>query len=189
MNRTLSRVLGAMTLGALLAQPLAAVADPPAHARNEKSAKHRHYDDSHDRDDYRGHGDYRHYDDGRRYYDDRYDGRYTNRYDDRYDDHRYYGGRYYPPRGYVVHRLPPHCRVVKHKGHRYYYADGAWYQPYGPSFIVVNPPVGLTVSFLPQFAASVTFGGAPYYQAGPVFYAWNPRARGYVVTADPRGPW
>lgn len=153
MNRTLSRVLGAMTLGALLAQPLAAVADPPAHARNENSAKHRYYDD-------------------------------------RYDDRRYYGARYYPPqRGYVVHQLPPHCRVVKHKGHRYYYAGGAWYQPYGPSYIVVNPPVGLTVSFLPQFAASVTFGGAPYYQAGPVFYAWNPGVRGYVVTPDPRGPW
>jgi hypothetical protein len=152
MNRTLTRVLGVMTLGALLAQPLAAVADPPAHARNENSAKHRYYDD-------------------------------------RYDDRRYYGARYYPPpRGYVVHQLPPHCRVVKHKGHRYYYAGGAWYQPYGPSFVVVNPPVGLTVSFLPQFAASVTFGGAPYYQAGPVFYAWNPGSRGYVVTADPRGP-
>jgi hypothetical protein len=178
MNRTLSRVLGAMTLGALLAQPLAAVADPPAHARNENSAKHRHYDQAYDRDDYRGGGDYRRYDDGRRYY------------DDHYDDRRYYGARYYPPqRGYVVHQLPPHCRVVKHKGHRYYYAGGAWYQPYGPSYIVVNPPVGLTVSFLPQFTASVTFGGAPYYQAGPVFYAWNPGVRGYVVTADPRGPW
>ena len=178
MNLTLSRVLSAMALGALLAQPLAAVADPPAHARNEKSAKHRHYDDSYDRADYRRH------DDGRRYYDDR---RY---YDGRYDNRRYYGGRYCPPpRGYVIERLPPHYRVVKHKGHRYYYAGGAWYQPYGPSFIVVNPPVGLTISFLPEFTASVTFGGVPYYRSGPVFYAWNPRARGYVVTDDPRGYW
>lgn len=178
MNRTLTRVLGLMALGALLAQPLSAAADPPAHARNDKAAKQRHYESSYDRDDYRGRDGYRGYDDGRRYHDDRYDGR------------RYYGGRYYPPpRGYVVHRLPPHYRVVKHKGHRYYYAGGAWYQPYGPSFVVVNPPVGLTLSFLPEFTASVTFGGMPYYRSGPVFYAWNPRARGYVVTADPRGPW
>jgi hypothetical protein len=167
MNRTLTRVLGLMALGALLAQPLSAAADPPAHARNDKAAKQRHYDDSYDRDDYRGRDGYRGYDDGR----------------------RYYGGRYYPPpRGYVVHSLPPHCRVVKHKGHRYYYADGAWYQPYGPSFVVVNPPVGLTVSFLPQFTASVAFGGVPYYRSGPVFYAWNPGARGFVVMADPRVP-
>jgi hypothetical protein len=182
MNRTLTRVLGLMTLGALLAQPLSAAADPPAHARNENSAKHRHYDDSYDRDEYRGRGDRQHYYDGR-YYDDRYDGR---RYDGRrYDDRRYYP----PPRGYVVHRLPPHCRVVKHKGHRYYYAGGAWYQPYGPSYIVVTPPVGLTVSFLPEFSAAVTFGGVPYYRSGPVYYAWNPGARGYVVTDNPRGPW
>jgi len=178
MNRTLTRLLGLLTLGALLAQPLSAAADPPAQARNENSAKHRHYDDSYGRDEYRGRDGYRSYDDGRRHYDDRYDSR------------RYYGGRYYPPpRGYVIERLPPHYRVVKHKGHRYYYAGGAWYQPYGPSFIVVNPPLGLTVSFLPEFTASVTFGGVPYYRSGPVFYAWNPRARGYVVTDGPRGYW
>ena len=178
MNRTLTRVLGLMALGALLAQPLSAAADPPAHARNGKASKHGHYEASHDRDDYRGRDGYRSYDNGRRYYDDRYDGR------------RYYGGRYYPPpRGYVIERLPPHYRVVKHKGHRYYYAGGAWYQPYGPSFVVVNPPVGLTLSFLPEFTASVTFGGMPYYRSGPVFYAWDPRASGYVVMADPRGPW
>lgn len=181
MNRTLTRVLGLMALGALLAQPLSAAADPPAHARNENSAKHRQYDDSYDRSAYRG------YDDGRRYYDGR-------RYDD--DDRRYervpryWDSRYYPPpRGYVIERLPPHYRVVKHKGHRYYYAGGAWYQPYGPSYVVVNPPVGLTFSFVPEFTASVTFGGVPYYRAGPVFYAWDPRARGYMVMADPRGPW
>jgi hypothetical protein len=178
MNRTLTRVLGLMALGALLAQPLSAAADPPAHARNDKAAKHRHYDASYDRDDYRGHDGYRRYDDGRRHY------------EARYDDRGYYGGRYYPPpRGYVVHRLPHHCRVVKHKGHRYYYAGGAWYQPYGPSFVVVDPPVGLTLSFLPEFTASVTFGGVPYYRSGPVFYAWNPRARAYVVTDGPRGYW
>ena len=126
------------------------------------------------------HRDYRRYDDRQRY-DDRH------QYDRgrRYSDARYYP----PPRGYVVERLPPHYRVVKHKGHRYYYGGGAWYQPYGPSFVVVNPPVGLTLSFLPQFGAAVYFGGMPYYQAGPVYYAWNPRARGYVVTAGPRGPW
>ena len=41
MNRTLLQALGAMTLGTLLLQPVTTLADPPAHARNENSAKQR----------------------------------------------------------------------------------------------------------------------------------------------------
>ncbi len=55
--------------------------------------------------------------------------------------------------------------------------------------MVIDPPVGLVVSFLPQFGATVYFGGVPHYRAGPVYYVWNPRARGYVVTDRPYRRW
>jgi hypothetical protein len=89
----------------------------------------------------------------------------------------------------VVHHLPPRHRVVHHHGHRYYYSGGAWYRPYGPRYVVVDPPVGLVVSFLPQFGTTVYFGGIPHYRAGPVYYVWHPRARGYVVTDRPYRRW
>jgi len=159
MNRHLAHALGATALGALLLQPVNAVADPPAHARNENSAQHR---------------------GGDRTYRD-----YARQYDDRHG----WDSNHYPRRGYVVRHLPPRHRVVHHHGHRYYYGGGAWYRPYGPRYVVVDPPVGLVVSFLPQFSTTLHVGGMPYYRAGAVYYVWNPRARGYVVTDRPYRRW
>ena len=167
MNRHLARALGATALGALLLQPVTTMADPPAHARNENSAQYRGYSQSHER------------------YDDDRGARGSDDYDDRHWDSHHY----YPRRGHVVYHLPPRHRVVHHHGHRYYYGNGAWYQPYGPRYVVVDPPVGLVVPFLPQFGATMYFGGVPHYRSGPVYYVWNPRARGYVVTDRPYDRW
>jgi hypothetical protein len=172
MNRTLTRALSAIALGTLLLQPVTTMADPPAHARNENSAKHRQdYWQQRDWDD--------------RAYGRGYRGDYRRGYD---DDHRY-SSRDHWRHGHVVRYLPPRARVVHYHGDRYYYGGGAWYRPYGPGFVVVNPPIGLVVSFLPEFRTTVYFGGVPYYGAGPVYYVWDKHARGYVVTDGPRGRW
>jgi hypothetical protein len=179
MNRHLAHALGATALGALLLQPVTAMADPPAHARNENSAQQRGYSGHGQRGDDRW--------DDRRY---REHGRDYREHDRRYDDRRGWDSHYSPPRrGYVVHHLPHRHRVVHHHGHRYYYGGGAWYRPYGSRYVVVDPPVGLVVSFLPQFSTTLHIGGVPYYSAGPVYYVWNPRARGYVVTDRPYRRW
>lgn len=180
MNRHLAHALGATALGALLLQPVTVMADPPAHARNENSAQYRGYSSGGERRDDRSWQDR---DDERR--DDR---RWDDRYDDRRWDDRDWRG--YPPRrGYVVQHLPPRYRVVHHHGAQYYYGGGAWYRPYGPRYVVVDPPVGLVVSFLPQFSTTLNVGGVPYYRAGPVYYVWNPRVRGYMVTDWPYRRW
>jgi len=177
MNRHLAQALGAMALGTLLLQPVTAMADPPAHARNENSAKHR----GPGWKEGGGASDRRQDDRGERYRDERH------RYD--HDYREWNPPQYYPRRGYVVERLPPRHRVVHYHGDRYYYSDGAWYRPYGPQFVVVTPPLGLVVSFLPDFHTTVYFGAVPYYRAGPVYYVWHPRARGYVVTDGPYPRW
>lgn len=201
MNRHLAHALGATALGALLLQPVTTLADPPASPRNEGSAQHRGYSSGSDRRDdgrWDGRGYDRHGDDGR--YgrdDDRWYGRDDDRrWDDRdrgrgWHDHRGDWNRHgYPPRrGYVVHQLPPRHRLVHHHGQRYYYSGGAWYRPYGRGYVVIDPPLGLVVSFLPQFSTTLHYGGIPYYRAGPVYYVWHPRARGYVVTDRPYRRW
>jgi len=164
MNRNLTRALSAIALGTLLLQPVTTMADPPAHARNENSAKHR--------QDYWQQRDW----------DDR-------AYGGGYHDHHRYSSRDHWRHGHVVRYLPPRARVVHYHGDRYYYGGGAWYRPYGPEFVVVNPPLGLVVSFLPEFRTTVYFGGVPYYGAGPVYYVWDKHARGYVVTDGPRRRW
>ena len=87
--------------------------------------------------------------------------------------------------GRIVVDLSPGPRVAHHRGHRCYYGHGAWYRAHGPRYVAVHPPVGLTVSFLPAFSATMHVGDARYYRAGPVYYTWSPRVRGYVVTDGP----
>ena len=134
MNRRIVHLLGAAALAAMTLQPVAALADPPPHARNDKRDCDRRYDDR----DYRWQG-------ARRPDDDRYD---YDRYD---DDRNRREGRwqdYDPRRGYVVDRLPERARVVHYRGERYYYSGGKWYRPHRSGYRVVAPPAGLLTSFL-----------------------------------------
>jgi hypothetical protein len=118
MNRRIAHLLGAAALAALTLQPVAALADPPPHAQNDK-----HWQDC----------------DSRRHQ--------------------------------VVLRLPPRARVVHYRGDRYYYGGGQWYRPYRSGYRIVAPPVGLFLSFRPDY------------------YVWHPNERGYVVTDRPVQRW
>lgn len=145
------------------------------------------------------HRDGRRYDDGRGHYarggDRGRDHRYTDRGSRRYayrDNHRYrhYDSRwqhyrYYPRRGHVVRTVPRHAVVVKHRHHHYWYGGGVWYRPYGPSFVVAAPPVGVFVSVLPSFYTTVWFGGIPYYYANDAYYVWRAPQRAYEVVEPP----
>lgn len=165
MNRHVTLALSASALGTLLLQPVTAMADPPAHARNEQSAQYRGYAQPQQR-----------YDDDR---------------DERggYDRRRWESHDYYPRRGHVVQRLPPGPRVARYQGQSYYYSRGGWYRPYRTGYVVVDPPVGLVVPFLPGHGTTLYFGGIPHYRAGSVYYVWNPRARGYLVSDRPYRGW
>ena len=100
-------------------------------------------------------------------------------------DQRYHHDRYYPPRDYVVRTLPRTYRVVPYRDTRYYYHDGIWYRPSGSRFVVVLPPVGVIVPFLPPFYTTIWVGGMPYYYAGGVYYVWRPEDRVYAVAEPP----
>jgi hypothetical protein len=52
----------------------------------------------------------------------------------------------------------------------YYVADGVYYQPSGASYVVVNPPPGVTITVLPSGAQRVTVRGQAYFQADGVYY-------------------
>ena len=100
-------------------------------------------------------------------------------------DARYHHDRFYPARGHVIRALPRDHRVVVHGRSRYYFSGGVWYRPHGPRFVVVMPPFGLFVPFLPPYYATVWVGGIPYYYANEVYYAH--RGDGYVVVEPPKG--
>lgn len=103
-----------------------------------------------------------------------------------YYDTRYGHDRYYPSRGGIVRQLPPgHFTVFDRANHRYYQHDGIWYAPRRTGFVVVGPPLGVTVSVLPPFYSTVWFGGIPYYYANDTYYVWRDRDRVYEVVDPP----
>ena len=98
-------------------------------------------------------------------------------------DNRYHHDHYYPAPGYVAPTVPYGAVVVGSGPSRYWFHGGVWYQPYGPRYRVVLPPVGVVIPLLPPAYVTVTLGGLPYYYAGGVYYRAVPE--GYMVANPP----
>ena len=103
----------------------------------------------------------------------------------KYVDSRYQHNHSYPARGEYVRSLPRDHRVVIHGPSRYYSYRGAWYRPEGRRYVVVAPPIGLFVPFLPLAYATIWMHGIPYYYANETYYTQT--AGGYVVAEPPQG--
>jgi hypothetical protein len=104
---------------------------------------------------------------------------------EQYHDTRYHMDHYYPARGASVRALPSgHVPVYDRAHNAYYYHGGVWYRPYGGAFVVVGPPVGVFVPFLPAYYTTVWVGGSPYYYANDTYYTWDP-AQGQYAVVDP----
>ena len=91
----------------------------------------------------------------------------------------------YPDRGAVLRDLPRGAIAVNYAGVSYRFAGGVWYEPLGPVFAVVSPPIGLVVPQLPPFAMTFDRGGKTYLYANDVFYRPRPDLGGYEVVNDP----
>jgi hypothetical protein len=100
-------------------------------------------------------------------------------------DGRYHHNHYYPPRGYRFSALPHNPRLIVHGGQRFYFSAGVWYRPVEGRYVVVRPPIGIFVPFLPPFYTRVWVGPYPYYYANDVYYVRS--AQGYVVVDQPPG--
>lgn len=120
---------------------------------------------------------------------DRDDSRYANRPPQRQWRTNPDGSRQYrpvPPRRYVP-SLPYGYSRYSWNGRPYYYQGGSWYRPWGSSFAVVRPPVGLYVSYLPSYSTSFYYGGSRYFFADDTYYMYEPSRSTYVVTRSPYG--
>lgn len=99
-------------------------------------------------------------------------------------DSRFRHDRFYPARGQFVHALPHDHRVIIHGRSRFFFSAGIWYQPFGSSFVIIAPPIGVFVPVLPPYYTTVWFGGVPYYYANEAYYTHH--GTGYVVVEPPQ---
>lgn len=100
-------------------------------------------------------------------------------------DRRHGNDHVYPDRGAVVRDLPHGATGINYAGISYRFAGGVWYEPLGPAYIVVAPPIGVIVPQLPAFATGVDLGGKSFLYADDVFYRARPDLGGYEVVNDP----
>lgn len=93
----------------------------------------------------------------------------------------YYG--YYAPRAYNYNRPSV---SIQFGGIPYRYQYGHFYRPYGASFSVVMPPLGIRISTLPPGYRRVVVGPSPYYYYNGIYYRGLPDQQ-YEVVAPPLG--
>ncbi|MEO0896948.1 MAG: DUF6515 family protein [Bacteroidota bacterium] len=84
-------------------------------------------------------------------------------------------------------RMPNRADFVGFRGQRFYYLDGEFYQRArnGRGFVLVRPPVGITINRRPYRMERVRFRGQWYYQSGIYWYAKNRNRSGFTLIRPP----
>jgi len=93
------------------------------------------------------------------------------------------GPRYRP--GQSIDRFPDRYWQVPYRGEQYYYSAGYWYRPHGDRYVVVAPPRGVRVDYLPPYAREVWLGGALFFLVADTYYRYLADAQQYVVVNSP----
>ena len=91
----------------------------------------------------------------------------------------------YPDRGSVLRDLPHGAVTVNYAGLSYQFADGVWFEPRGPAYLVVEPPIGLVVPTLPPFMTALNTGSETILYGNDTYYRARPDIGGYEVVNDP----
>lgn len=95
------------------------------------------------------------------------------------------GPQYRP--GYVIDRFPERNYRVPYRGQDYFFSGGYWYRPQGPRYVVVRPPYGIRVAYLPDYAREVWIGSALFFLAAGAYYTYEANTQQYVVVEPPVG--
>lgn len=88
--------------------------------------------------------------------------------------------------GYVTSSMPAGHYRVPYRGSDYYFNDGYWYRPYGSRYVVVTPPYGVRVRYLPSYAEQVWIGSIGYFLVAGTYYLWQAGTQEYEVVAPPQ---
>jgi hypothetical protein len=112
--------------------------------------------------------------------------RHDDRWEGRPDGHGngWGPGPQYRP-GHEIERFPDQHMRVPYHGNDYFYSGGYWYRPHGSRYVVVEPPHGIRVNYLPAYSREVWIGGALFFLAAGTYYQYLNDTREYVVVNPP----
>ncbi|MEM6799767.1 MAG: DUF6515 family protein [Bacteroidota bacterium] len=146
------------------------------------------------------------YDDRRDYYEDRRD-RYEDRRDDyedrrdreervqydtrpRYDNYEEENRnetlfKEYSAEGQFIRRIPKNAERFKMGGKPFYMHEGVFYKPQKRGYVIIPPPIGMRVKFVPRGARHLQIDGLDYYEINGTYYLDIPRKRYYEIVPEP----
>ena len=93
------------------------------------------------------------------------------------------GPQYHP--GHRIDHFPDRYWKVPHQGQDYYYSSGYWYRPQGGAYVLVRPPYGVRVGYLPVYAQEVWFDGTLFFRVSNTYYQYLSDSQEYVVVNPP----
>jgi len=93
------------------------------------------------------------------------------------------GPQYRP--GHTIDHFPDRYWKVPYRGDDYFYSGGYWYRPHGGRYVVVTPPYGVRVNYLPSYAREVWLGGALFFLVADTYYQYLADSQEYVVVNPP----
>ncbi|MGE7992200.1 DUF6515 family protein [Pseudomonas sp. NPDC089554] len=93
------------------------------------------------------------------------------------------GPQYRP--GHAIDRFPDRYWKVPYRGRDYFFSNGYWYRPQGPGYVVVRPPYGVRVTYLPPYAREIWINNAMYFQVTDTYYQYQAGSGDYVVVNPP----
>ncbi|WP_017292742.1 DUF6515 family protein [Geminocystis herdmanii] len=99
----------------------------------------------------------------------------------------WYGGGYYAPPGWgawtaavgltaglaigaSVATPPPYYDTIYIGSTSYIYSDGVYMQPSNGNYVIISPPVGAVVSYLPDGCTVTQMGNTQYYDCAGIYY-------------------
>jgi hypothetical protein len=97
----------------------------------------------------------------------------------------YHWGPYWHPYGFFVATMFTTAVMISAANQSYYYNEGVYYAPQGSGYVVVQAPVGATVTVLPSEYTLVVVASSTYYYYGGTFYTISSGT--YTVVPAPVG--
>ncbi len=105
------------------------------------------------------------------------------RHDNR--DKHYRRGDYYERKVRTVRRDENSYRRCRYNDRDYFFRDGRFYEMRDRNYIVVTPPIGIRINYLPTGYRVEYHGRIRYYFFGGIYYRFLPGIRMYVVVKAP----
>lgn len=119
---------------------------------------------------------------------DREDGVYYDtrpRYDNYEENRNETLFKEYSAQGQFVRRIPKGAEKFKMAGKPFYMYEGIFYKPERKGYVIIPPPIGLRVKYVPRGARHLQIDRLDYYEINGTYYLDIPKKRYYEIVPEP----